>query len=75
MGPFISIIFSAPVLRNPNHNARPSAIGVVVKLTQPESTLLALTEEEKEALSGGCKLGAPLEKGENMFKDLQETYA
>ena len=68
----ISIFCAA---RNPDHNARPSAIGVVVKLTQPESTLLAWTEEDKEAFSGGSKLGAPLEMGESLFKDLQETYS
>ena len=61
--------------RNPDHNARPSAVGVVIKLTQPESTLLAWRADDMEAPPEGCKLGAPLEMGESLYKDLQEAYA
>lgn len=75
-------------LRNPDRGARPSARSITQELSGSQLKLLAISftqelsgQQLKLALSEdippilpACTLGAPLEEGRVLYKDLQTKY-
>ena len=61
--------------RNPEASSRPTFCGVVIELQHPDFEILEWSDEDKALYSEkAMTLGAPIEEGANLFKDLQCTY-
>ena len=66
----ITTMSSTKTCRNPDSSCRPMARKLFAALMDSEDAVLNVLEEGRVAST----LGAPLEAGENMYRDLQEVY-
>ena len=61
--------------RNPEALSRPSFCAIIIALQHPDHEILKWSEKDKAVSSKrAMTLGAPIEEGANLFKDLQHTY-
>ena len=61
--------------RNPEALSRPSFCAIIIALQHPDREILKWSEKDKAVSSKrAMTLGAPIEEGANLFKDLQHTY-
>ena len=67
----IIIIFTC---RHPDSSSRPDFVSVVQQLSLPDTKLLKWSEEDKATDTEAAILGVGLEKGVDLYKDLQELY-
>ena len=62
-------------IRNPEPESRPSFPEIQVDLQRPDFKILTWTSEDVTAYSEQARtLGAPLEAGEKLYTDIQNTY-
>ena len=62
-------------LRNPDHHNRCSMQELFNALSSShQETLLSWNEEDRSVSPQADVLGAPLEEGENLYRDLQMSY-
>ena len=60
--------------RHPERASRPSFSDLASLLSQPDSELLAWSDEDRNCHSLASVLGAPLEAGNHLYPLLQRTY-
>ena len=61
--------------RNPEPSFRPAFSEIQVEVMRPDFKLLTWTAEDVAAYTEEARtLGAPLEAGEELFTDIQNTY-
>ena len=61
--------------RNPEATSRPMFCNIITELQQPDFKILKWSENDKAISSEkAMTLGAPIEEGASLFKDLQHTY-
>ena len=60
--------------RHPDPVARPTFSELYQALSQPESELLGWSEEDMRVHSQAAVLGAPLEAGKDLYRELQERH-
>ena len=60
--------------RHPNSSSRPAFRDLLLQLMEPESMVLAIPEDDLDTHQLAGVLGAPLEAGEKMYRDLQCKY-
>ena len=63
-----------PSLRHPQATARPTPHDILLALMENEETVLRIPEDDAGTHSMAATLGAPLEAGHNMYRDLQDLY-
>ena len=62
--------------RHPKPESRPEFPDIQVELQRPDFKLLTWTAEDVAAYTEQARaLGAPLEAGEELYTDIQKTYA
>jgi len=62
--------------RNPSPDSRPSFPDALIELQHPDFKMLMWAPEDVAAYSEQARtLGAPLEAGEELYRDLQISYA
>ena len=62
------------ILRSPNEHSRPSFRDIHLSLSQNQEHVLQIPEEAASTHPQAAVLGAPLEAGEKMYMDLQNSY-
>ena len=68
-------MYHCPSYRNPDPELRPSFDVILPELQRPDFKLLKWTSEDVTAYSEQARtLGAPLEAGEELYTDIQNTY-
>ena len=60
--------------RNPNTSRRPKFRDIFLVLIENETFILSLPQEAHETHQLSATLGAPLEAGEMIYRDLQNMY-
>ena len=60
--------------RNPETSKRPSFPDIVQRFSLPDTKLLKWSEEDKATNPEAATLGADLDTGQKLYKDLQERY-
>ena len=60
--------------RHPDSSLRPGFRDLLLALLQNVEVVLAIPEDAQTAHAQASVLGAPLEAGEQMYRDLQQTY-
>lgn len=60
--------------RHPAPAVRPKYREILTKLLDEEHKVLCIPKEDASCNPQGCFLGAPIEEGECMYRDLQERY-
>ena len=61
--------------RNPEPSSRPTFPEIQVEVMRPDFKLLTWTAEDVAAYTEEARtLGAPLEAGEELYTDIQNTY-
>ena len=61
------------VSRHPEPDERPLFFDIMIPLQKPDFQILKWSDNEGEGEA--LTLGAPLEKGRHLYRDLQRTYA
>ena len=65
---------TAGCCRHPTTAGRPSFEQLRLSLSQPDSALLSWSEEDIAVHPQAAVLGAPLDAGKLLYKELQGTY-
>ena len=60
--------------RNPTASDRPTFRDILLELLNNEATVLHIPNEDRLTCEQAGVLGSPLEAGEDMYSDLQDTY-
>jgi len=60
--------------RHPDSSLRPGFRDLLLALLQNVEVVLAIPEDARATHAQASVLGAPLEAGEQMYHDLQQTY-
>ena len=66
--------FFCATCRHPDTVSRPTFSELYQALSQPESELLDWSEEDVRVHSQAAVLGAPLEAGKDLYRELQERH-
>ena len=66
----------SPLCRNPDYHKRPSFKDLFIGLSVGNQDVLLSWAEDDRTMSGQADvLGAPLEEGKDLYKDLQFLYS
>ena len=68
-----SLLFSSPP-RHPETSGRPTFPDIMQRLSLPDTKLLKWSEEDKATDPEAATLGADLDAGLGLYKDIQERY-
>ena len=72
--PLSLLLSSPPLTRHPDYHSRVSFTEVVQSLNYDQRSLLKMDPRDETGTPLSLTLGAPLEHGQEMHKDLQDTY-
>ena len=74
--PQSTIYIQCTFCRHPEPESRPEFPDIQVELQRPDFKLLTWTAEDVAAYTEQARtLGSPLEAGEELYTDIQKTYA
>ena len=60
--------------RNPNKDQRPSFESLEKSLREPTEKILGWNDSDTQSCPEAQMLGAPLEHGQKLYRDLQDAY-
>lgn len=69
-----SSVNSPALPRHPDHHLRPTFEDITIGLAEDPEVILCWREEDKAVSPKAVALGAPMEEGKHLYKELQDKY-